>query len=222
MKKILLISLCLILCSCSSYQQSNSIQKNSDVNEQVKTELPEKEIPESPLASDSPINPQNIDNYLFLDNVQYIDLRSPQQIVSEGFIAGFENIPFYEMIVSWKPEDNILFTMHKSSNSKDYIGSTGSFSPHYKESEDLLHSLFSENKQVVFFSTAGVESAYMINLLIQYGYDPSSLYNAGSFTNSVGTSISYRDNKNHKFYTEGSNSYTVNINYVWEDLTTID
>ena len=61
----------------------------------------------------------------------------------------------------------------------------------------------------------------MINLLIQYGYDPSLLYNAGSFTSSVGSNISYRDYSEHKYYTEGTNAYIIKCSYSFDDLTII-
>ena len=222
MKNVLLLLLTFSLCACSPGNSSSVSESTAEpVPTSSTVSLPEKEIADSSLASESPITPLNIDEYLFLENVQYVDLRSSQQIVSEGFIAGFENIPFYEMLVSWKPMDNILFTMQKTEDPKEYIGSVGSFFPHYEESEEILSSLFSREKQIVFFSTAGVESAYMINLLIQYGYDPSRLYNAGSFTNSVGSNISYKDSKTHKYYIEGTNIYTVQTQYSWEDLTVI-
>lgn len=221
MKKALLVFAAFTLCACSSSNSSSASESTAAPSVTSAVSLPEKEIPDSSLASESPVTPLNIDEYMFLEDVQYVDLRSSQQIVSEGFIAGFENIPFYEMLVSWQPVDNILFTMQKSKDSSTYIGSVGSFFPHYEESEEILSSLFSHEKKIVFFSTAGVESAYMINLLIQYDYDPSLLYNAGSFTNSVGSNISYKDNKAHKYYTEGTNIYTIQTQYSWENLTVI-
>ena len=38
----------------------------------------EKTIPQSALMSESPISPTNLDDYLFLDDVLYFDLRSPR------------------------------------------------------------------------------------------------------------------------------------------------
>ena len=181
--------------------------------------LPAKEDATSSLATESPLNPGNVDEYLFLPGVQYVDLRSSAQIVSEGSIAGFVNIPFYEALVSWKPQDTILFYMKKGEDADQYVGSVGTFYPSYEESEELLKQLFQRDSPIVFFSTAGVEAAYMINLLVQYGYDPALLYHAGSFTTSMGASLSYRDRKDHRYYIPGTDVYTVSTAYSWNRLT---
>ena len=184
--------------------------------------LPLKESGASSLASESPLNPGNVDDYLFLPGVQYVDLRSSAQIVSEGSIAGFVNIPFYEALVSWKPQESILFYMKKGEGEDQYVGSVGTFYPAYEESEELLKQLFHRDGPIVFFSTAGVEATYMIHLLVQYGYDPALLYNAGSFTTSMGTSLSYRDREDHRYYISGTDVYTVSAAYSWNRLTPLE
>lgn len=71
-------------------------------------------------------------------------------------------------------------------------------------------------------STAGVEAAYMIGLLTQYGYDPSYLYNAGTFTNGMGDVIAYKDDENHQHFIKPNTSYTVNLSFNWGELTPIE
>ena len=189
------------------------------------TALPEKEHPESSSMLDSPLNPQNIDDYLFLDGVSYIDTRSFEQVVKEGSIAGFQHISFYEMIATYKPEENVLFTMDKvrdeDGNVITALGDPGSFTPNYEESEQILEELFPKDHSYVFIASAGVESAYMINLLIQYGWDPSTLYNCGSFSNGMGSDIAYRDYEGAKHYIPGTDSYTVSTSIDWGEVTPV-
>ena len=185
--------------------------------------LPAKPVPESAVAADSPLNALNIDNYLFLDGVRYFDLRSAGQMYSEGAIAGFLNIPFYDVIVSWQRQENVLFTMQKSSENKEtYLGGVGTFSPNYEESETILYEIFPHDNDIVFISTAGVEAAYMINLLIQYGYDPAKLYNAGTFTNGIGDTVAYRDYPEHRFYIEPLQAFQVTLSFDWGELTVLE
>lgn len=189
------------------------------------TALPEKEHPESSSMLDSPLNPRNIDDYLFLDGVSYIDTRSFEQVVKEGSIAGFQNISFYEMIAAYKPEENVLFTMDKvrdeDGNVTAALGDPGSFTPNYEESEQILEELFPQDHSYVFIASAGVESAYMINLLIQYGWDPSKLYNCGSFSNGMGNDIAYRDYEGAEHYIPGTDSYTVTTAVDWGEVTPV-
>ena len=188
------------------------------------TSLPPKEIPDSPLASDSPLSAENIDDYLFLDDVMYVDLRSFDQQLSEGSIAGFRVIPFYEVIVWWEAKDNVLYTMEKpqDENYDSYLGDEGSFFANYLESEDVINSLFPKDKQIVFMSTAGVEAAYMINLLKQCGYDASLLYNAGTFTNAIGDTKSYMNLEDHKHYIEPNTTYNLHVKFDWGELTPVE
>ena len=187
------------------------------------TSLPEKEIPDSPLASDSPLSSENIDDYLFLKDVMYVDLRSFEQQLTEGSIAGFKVIPFYEVIVWWENKENVLYTMKKPEEGFDsYLGDEGSFFPNYQESEEVLNSIFPKNKQIVFMSTAGVEAAYMINLLKQCGYDASLLYNAGTFTNAIGDTKAYMNLEDHKYYIEPNSTYNLHVKFDWGELTPIE
>lgn len=220
MKKIFIsILTVLMVAGCSAAPVNNE-------TEQEITTLPAKEKPDSMLMSDSPINPTNLDNYMFLEDTMYVDTRSPNQILEEGYIAGFLNIPFYEFLVSYKPTENILFSMSlKRDENGEMIanlGEVGSFTPTYEESEDIIKDLFPMDKNIVFISTAGVEAAYLMNLLVQLGYDGSKLYNAGTFSNGMGNIIAYRDYEDAKYYCEGTNVYSVTVNPNWGELTPIE
>ena len=215
MKKTLTILLILGLCACS--------KSPPEVKEVL---LPEKPVPESSLMSDSPIGAYNIDEYLFLDDVMYIDTRSPEQFLVNGHIAGFINIPFYEAIAAFEKKDNVLFVTKKIRDEEGKvianIGEPGSYFPNYKESEQYLYHTFPKDKKLVITATAGVESSYLINLLIQYGYDASLLYNAGAMENSLAKNIAYLDLENPKYLVEGIDSYRPRITYDWGELTPVE
>ncbi len=229
MKKKLLILTILFLAACSpksavtedpvSSATAEAAVKAEPENSETVTALPVKPVPESALSEDSILTAENIDDYMFLENVMYVDLRSFEQVASEGSIAGFTVIPFYGVISEWSFMDNVLFTMSiKNNPDASYPGDVGTYSPNYEESEDILHEIFPDNKQIVFMSTAGVEAAYMINLLKQFGYDPALLYNAGTFTNGIGSVTAYRDYPKHRYYTEGTDVYSVSAVFNWGEL----
>ena len=215
MKRIIPLLLLCILCSCA----------NSPKEEIIKS-LPAKENPDSSLMSKSPIGAYNIDDYLFLDNVLYIDTRSSEQFLINGHIAGFINIPFYETIASFEKKDNVLFKMEKIRNNNGElianVGDVGSFIPNYEESEEYLNHVFPKDKQLVIIATAGVESSYLINLLLQYGYDGNNLYNAGAMENSLAKNIAYFDLENPRYKIDGIDAYKMKIEYNWGELTPYD
>jgi len=213
MKKITILILTIFLIACSN-----------NVQEEIK--LPTKEKPESTKMTDSPLSSKNIDEYLFIDDVMYVDTRYFNQFINEGHIAGFINISFHEMIATFEKKNNVLFTMNKirdnNGNVIANVGDIGSFKPNYEESIELLKSIFPIDKQIVFIASAGVESSYMMNLLIQYGYDASKLYNAGAFSNSLGNNVAYRDLNDKKYYVEPIDVYEINFTINWGELTPIE
>ena len=227
MKKILLIvSLCLLVSGCSAKPDANEENLIDESIEDVYKELPVKENPDSTPPVDSPITVTNIDDYLFREDTFYVDTRDASQIVEEGFIAGFTNIPFYEVLVSLKEKDQVLFTMKKMTDENGKVtvllGNIGSFVPNYEESEQIIKEIFPKDKNIIFFSTAGVEATYLMNLLIQLGYDSSKLYNAGHFSNSMGKNVAYREYEDAKYYVEGTQSYKVTYSVDWGELTKIE
>jgi len=217
MKKILSYLCLILLVGCQSI---------SDIDDVV---IEEKVVPsnksESKLISDSVILPINIDQYLFLEDVYYVDTREPNQFLEEGHIAGFINIPFYEVIANLN-NDTTLFKMKKifDENNKLIIGlgENGSYEPIYEESISILKSLFPQKKKIFIISTAGVESTYLANLLIQYGYDASLIYNVGNFSNSVGNITSYRELSDVKYKIEGLNSYKIEYRFDFGELKKIN
>lgn len=228
-KTICLLTLC-ILCGCSAPSNEEALPKPDKTEiesiEKINLTLPEKTNPESTLISDSVLNATNIDDYLFIKDVMYVDLRDPQQLLSEGMIAGFMNVPFYGLIADLTNNDGVLFTMTKPRDENGKIlaqlGDVNSFIANYEESVSYLNYLFPKDKQIVFMSTAGVEATYMMNLLIQLGYDPANLYNAGCFSNGIGDQIAYRNYEQARYFTPGHEAYTIKASYDWGELTPIE
>ncbi len=219
MKKIWMgcMILFLVFCGCTPARQE-AVEKATSMPE----ELPKKDASTSVLMSESPLNPENIDDYLFREDCIYIDTRDPNQFLKEGFIAGFRNLPFYECLVSVQKEGSGLFWMTKikaeEGQEEINLGDVGSFIPKYEESQELIEALFPKDKNILIISTAGVESTYLMNLLLQLGYDGDQLYNVGSFSNSLGT-VAYRDRKEARYYVEGTDVYQLTESYDWGELT---
>ena len=227
MKKIVILLSVLILLvqGCSTPKIEESEQSYENEND-LTIVLPEKELPESTLMKDSPLSPINLDEYLFLDDCLYFDTRDVNQFIEEGHVAGFVNIPFYGVLVDYEAHDQVLFTMQKGKDENGKVianlGDVGSFSANFEESESIIHYLFPSDKKLIFISTAGVEATYLMNLLVQLGYDPANLYNAGSFSNSMGSNIAYRTYDNAKYLVEGTNAYTVEVQFDWGELTPLE
>lgn len=213
MKKIIILTLLIALSACA---------KTPEVEEV--TTLPKKTFPSSMLLSDSDIYPANLDEYLFLDDVLYVDTRDHLQFIEEGSVAGFVNIPFYDVLVCVNEDDNGLFLMKKvEADGKVYrLGEPGSFVPKYEESEAIIEALFPKDLDIVVLSTAGVESTYLLNLLVQLGYDHSSLYNAGGYSNSAVGFTSYRELKEAKYRVNNLDLADLKVAFSWENLTPIE
>lgn len=221
--KILLAGLCLLWISGCARKTANAAVPSETPTPSA---LPEKSNPQSALMSDSPISPTNLDDYLFLDDVLYFDLRSQRSWLRKALSPGLSTFRFtaYWLIIS--SEDNVLYRMTKVRDDSGKViaqmGDVGSFFPNYEESESLVRDLFPQDQPIVFISTAGVEAAYTICLLEQLGYDGSQLYNAGTFSNGMGNIIAYKDYPDAKYHVPGTNVYTVASQFVWnESLTPI-
>lgn len=177
---------------------------------------------QSMLINDSVILPSNLDNYLFINDVFYVDTRDPNQFLEEGHVAGFVNIPFYQLIANLNDKEATLFKMTKVTDTNGKVilqlGDVGSFEPVYEESISIVKSIFPTREKILIISTAGVESTYLANLLVQLGYEPENIYNVGNYSNSIGNKTSYRELDNAKHRVTGVNSYRVRIEYDFGDL----
>lgn len=212
MKQYLLILLSFLLVSCATVPL-----------ETIHT-IPEKTDPKSTSMIDSPIQPQNLDSYMFIEDAFYVDTRSLNQIRDEGYVAGFHWIPFYEFVASLTGSTT-LYTMNqfppKDGQERIFLGDSGSFTQNYEESNRIIERIFPKNKPILVISTAGVEATYLLNLLVQLGYDASLLYNVGPFSNSVGSITAYRLLSDKKYFLLPAYEVNYQIAMDWEKLTLV-
>ncbi|MGN1404666.1 MAG: rhodanese-like domain-containing protein [Erysipelotrichaceae bacterium] len=217
MKKILICIILFIMCGCTVKEKEITVVEKTD-NEVIS--LPVK-TGDSNNMSDSPINPKNLDDYLFREDCFYVDTRDPKQFYEEGSVAGFVNIPFYGYICDFKKGTGSLFTFTKVSD-EILLGDPGSFIASYEESEEIIKSIFPMDKNIIVIATAGVESCYLLNLLVQLGYDSDKLYNAGSFTTGMGDDIAYVSYKDAKYLIRPVYLDDTDIFYSFEGLTPVE
>lgn len=193
--------------------------KNDD-GETLK-KIPLKDNPNDISSLNSPINSYNLDEYMFRDDIQYVDLRSPYMVLQEGYVAGFEFIPFYALIASFN-SDKTLFKMkatYDENNNFIAAGQVGGFVAQYEESTSIIKGLFKKDRPIFLISQGGSESGYVINLLIQLGYDGNLLYNVGGVSNSEGVA-SYRSISTNKYFVEGTGNLDVKVDYGFTDRLT--
>lgn len=202
-----------LLWGCSCKDNDNSVIK-----------IPAKISPTSTSPLQSPVNTKNIDSYMFRDDVQYVDLRSSEMILEEGYIAGFEFVPFYDIIASFSKGETLyqMKNITQDDGSTIAAGQIGGFIAQYEESNRIIKSLFDEDKYIFFVSQGGSESSYIINLLIQLGYNGNLLYNIGGVMNTESVP-SYSSIQTNKYFVEGQGNLDVSINYnLIEGLTRIE
>ena len=185
--------------------------------------IPKKANSTDNASLNSPVNSHNLDKYMNRKDVQYVDLRSSKMVLEEGYVAGFEFIPFYNIIASFSG-DSTLYKMERTTDGEGnsiYAGQVGSFKAMYEESQSIIETLFSKNKHIFLISQGGSESSYVINLLIQLGYDGNLLYNVGGVSNGEGVD-SYRDVTTNKYYVKGHSGFNASVSYDFlNDLTPI-
>lgn len=183
---------------------------------EVEKKIPKKVNPEGFSVRDSSIQPHNLDEYLFIDDVMYVDVRPYNSIIKYGYVAGFQFVPYYDIIAS-RINDKTLFEMTQS-------GQVGEFLPNFVESEQYLNYLFPKDKKILAISEEGSECSYLFNLLKQYGYEPANLYNVGGFANNSGFILAYRNLDNPQNLVPGnpiSIEFTIDYKFA-EKLTPID
>ena len=209
MKKIIVVILAIfMIVGCAKDNNNIPLKKNSTDN----------------ASLNSPINSHNLDKYMNRSDVQYVDLRSSKMVLEEGYVSGFEFIPFYNIIASFSG-DSTLYKMERTTDEEGnniYAGQIGSFKALYEESQSIIESLFSKDKYIFLISQGGSESSYLINLLIQLGYNGNLLYNVGGVSNGEGVD-SYRDVVTNKYYVEGHQGFNASVSYDFlSDLTPIE
>lgn len=103
----------------------------------------------------------NINEYMYLDHIQYIDVREIEELQKEGYIKGFLSIPFYtELIEQSIISYNLSFVFH----------------PEHILNEDALKSYFNPEKVIFLMCRSGRRSGFLKDILLSLGYE---VYNIG-------------------------------------------
>lgn len=171
-KKLLVLLICILLCGCSS-------------------KLPKPEVSEGlrgELGIDKNINEKTIDKYLNRDDAVYRDMRMLKDEANyeaiggdsylSGYVDGFEVVPYpYLCNVSGLPAE-----VGESYSGVTLFTQTGdTYTPNYKESLDIIHALFPEDKIIFLMCGGGGYAGMCKNLLVGLGYDPNNIYNVGGY-----------------------------------------
>ena len=154
-------------------------------------ELPKPELSEGErgqLGIDKNINEATIENYLNRSDAVYRDVRmlkDPGNYEAiggdsylSGFVDGFEVVPFpYIVNVTGLPEEvgdtyvgRTLFT----NNDGEYVAN-------YKESMQVLVSLFPKDKVIFLMCGGGGYSGMLKAMLVSLGWDETRIYDVGGY-----------------------------------------
>lgn len=116
------------------------------------------------------IKAKDLDAYLFDPDWQLVDLRGFDELAANGWIRGFESIPYYQ---SLEQKDILVRT-----DGWNYTGSQIKDAP-------ALRALFDEDKNIILICRAGVRAAFVKTALEDLGYD--NVWNVGAISDYEGS-----------------------------------
>ena len=154
----------------------------------------EEEIDE--ILADDLITMENVDEYMFRDDVQYVDLRNYEQRFRAGFIYSFEIIPFFDYL-DYRAFDR---------------GDIYEFNPDQILSEMELERLFDRDKAIFLYADGCIRSGYLKDVLNYLGYE--RVFVLGGFYEYTGENMVYGDG----YYTIGDTFYNKYIDEI-NDVT---
>lgn len=146
------------------------------------------------------ITMENLDEYMFRDDVQYVDLRNYEARFRTGFIYSFEIIPFFDYL------DYRAFDRNDGYE----------FNPDQILSELELERLFDRDKAIFLYADGCIRSGYLMDVLIHMGYE--RIYILGGFYEYTGEHIVLGDgayNIGDTFYNKHIDSNTNYTYYVF-------
>ena len=119
-------------------------------------EIPEVQEPEfKEILPEDLITMDILDEYMERLDVQYVDLRNMEAKFRSGYIDGFELIPFFDYL------DNRAFIRDGGYD----------FTPDQIIDENLLRSLFDEDKAIFLYADGCIRSNYIKEVLHHLGYE---------------------------------------------------
>ena len=107
------------------------------------------------IKSDDIITMENLDDYMFRDDVQYVDLRNFESRFLSGFIYSFEVIPFFDYL------DYRAFDRNDT-----YI-----FSPDQIINEQEILRLFDKDRTIFLYADGCIRSGYIKDVLSYLEYE---------------------------------------------------
>ena len=107
------------------------------------------------ILADDLITMENLDDYMFRDDVQYVDLRNYEARFRAGFIYSFEIIPFFD------------YLDYRAFNRND----TYEFNPDQILREQELERLFDRDKAIFLYDDGCIRSGYLKDVLNYLGYE---------------------------------------------------
>lgn len=171
--------------------------------------LPKPELSEGlrgKYGIDKNINEKTIDNYLNRSDTVYRDVRMLIDTATwenkggdrylSGYIKGFEVIPspflanYTDEYIEQKKIENISGLYSGPTLFK--LDNNGNYTPNYKESMDILESIFPKDKNIFIICGAGGYAGQVKQMLVKLGWNEELVRDIGGF-----------------WYYEGSNSIKV-------------
>lgn len=191
MRKILMPVVFLMLGLLISY-----LYVNTRFN--LESKLPKSELSEGlrgKYGIDKNINEKTIDNYLNRTDTVYRDVRMLEDTASwenkggernlSGYIKGFEVIPspflanYTDDYIEQKKKENVSGLYQGDTLFK--LDNDGNYTPNYKESMDILESIFPKDKNIFIMCGAGGYAGQVKRMLVKLGWDETRVRDVGGF-----------------------------------------
>lgn len=138
------------------------------------------ELPELP----DEVTMANVDDYLARPDVQYVDLRNFDEKMKNGYIEGFEVIPFFDYMEATE----ILVR----------TDSNWEFAAEDLLSQSALEELFNKDKVIFLMCGSGTRAEFVLEALESLDY---TVYNVGGFADYDGA-----------YLVTGDGSYDIDVN----------
>ena len=138
------------------------------------------------IKNDDIITMENLDEYMFRDDVQYVDLRNFESRFLNGFIYSFESIPFFD------------YLDYRAFNRND----TYKFDPSHIINVDQIERFFDKDKAIFLYADGCIRSGYIKDVLAYLEYE--NVFILGGFFDYDGEYIVLGDG----YYTFGDTFYT--------------
>ena len=164
----------------------------------LESALPKPELSEGlrgKYGIDKNINEKTIDNYLSRTDTVYRDVRMLEDTASwenkggernlSGYIKGFEVIPspflanYTDEYIEQKRVENVSGLYQGKTLFK--LDNDGNYTPNYKESIDILETIFPKDKNIFIICGAGGYAGQVKHMLVKLGWDENKVRDVGGF-----------------------------------------